>query len=380
MKPTYFIIALILSTMLCSCTHQQASIAEHGDTLKIKYAEHLLITEYRDYHIVEIKNPWQKDKVLHTYVLVNRKDSATTDLTSVPNGSTVIYVPVKKVISFNTAHAYLMGEIGAVNQLVGVADLKFMLLPEIHRRVKEGLIADCGDAMSPNIEKIIMLNPDAILLSPFENSSGYGRLEDIGTSLIECADYMESSALGRAEWMKFYGMLLGKEQETDSLFQIVDSTYHALRSQYGQSNKKPQLLTEKLMGSTWYVPGGKSPVAQLIADAGGTYAWADDTHNGSLSLPFETILAKAGTSDVWIMSDYSDQPMTYTRLANEYHGYTMLNPFKKRRIWYVNSLQVPYFEEIPFRPERLLRDYIIMLHPELKLGHPRYYRQLGIEK
>jgi iron complex transport system substrate-binding protein len=66
--------------------------------------------------------------------------------------------------------------------------------------------------MAPDIERIIALKPEAILLSPFENSGGYGKLDKLHVPIIEAADYMESSPLGRAEWMKFYGMLFGNEE------------------------------------------------------------------------------------------------------------------------------------------------------------------------
>ena len=66
--------------------------------------------------------------------------------------------------------------------------------------------------MKPDIERIIDLRADAILLSPFENSGGYGRLEQIGVPIIECADYMETSALGRAEWMN--SMVFSMERST----------------------------------------------------------------------------------------------------------------------------------------------------------------------
>ena len=76
----------------------------------------------------------------------------------------------------------------------------------------EWRIVDCGNGMNPDIEKIIDLRPDAIMLSPFENSGGYGRVGKLGVPVIECADYMETSPLGRAEWLRFYGLLVGQEQ------------------------------------------------------------------------------------------------------------------------------------------------------------------------
>ncbi len=376
MKQFLLIITTILSCLLCACTHQQTSEGEQGDTLRLKYAENLTVVDYQDYTLVTLKDPWNVGKTLHTYVLVPR-DKGEADISEHPSWqqATMVRTPLQRAVSFNTAHAWLIGELGATNQLKGVADLKYMLLPEIHQRVKDGRIADCGDSMAPDIEKLIALQTDGILLSPFENSGGYGRLEEIGVPIIECADYMETSALGRAEWMKFYGRLFGKAREADSMFAVVDSSYYGLRDSQN-SRSTPSMITEKLTGSTWYVPGGKSSVAQLIAAAGGSYAWAKDEHSGSLALPFETILSKAGDADVWIFNDQSEQPMTYERLAAEYHGYAMMKPFKQRRVWYVNSLKVPYFEQVSFRPDWLLRDYIILLHPDCGLGAPKYYRPL----
>ena len=96
----------------------------------------------------------------------------------------------------------------ATDRIAGVADLKYMQLPDVQQRVEKGLVADCGDSMSPDVELMAGLQPDAVWLSPFENSGGYGRLEQLGIPIIECADYMETSPLGRAEWMRFYGLLL----------------------------------------------------------------------------------------------------------------------------------------------------------------------------
>ena len=35
-------------------------------------------------------------------------------------------------------------------------------------------------SMTPDLERIIDLEPDVVLLSPFENSGGYGRVEELG--------------------------------------------------------------------------------------------------------------------------------------------------------------------------------------------------------
>ena len=313
-------IAVLLAFLISigSCGRNQLKKSdETGDTVRMKYAENITIVKYSDQMVVELKDPWNKGKVLHRYVFPNDK------------------LPLTHNVVFNTAHASLIGMLHADDKIVGVADLKYMNLPAIHRRIGKG-ITDCGDSMSPDIEKIIDVKADAVWLSPFEN----------------------------------------KEHAADSLFNIVDSAYHALMSQARESKVRYSIITEKLTGSTWYVAGGKSSVGRLIKDADGLYAWSDDEHSGSLAMSFESVLDKAGDADVWIFNDGGQQPYSYKQLRAEYHGYLSLKPFRTKRVYCVNSSIVPYFEEVSFRPDYLLADYIMLLHPDLPRRPLRYYRAL----
>ncbi|MBR5084457.1 MAG: ABC transporter substrate-binding protein [Prevotella sp.] len=363
------IIAVILLSTTISCRMRSHKIEDMaGDTLQMKYATLLHIVQHDGgATTVTIDNPWKEGSTLHKYLLVD-KDSVVPD--HAPN-VTVIRTPVSRSVMFTSAHTKLLEWLHAEQSVAGVADLKYMLLPWVQEGVKTGKIADCGDAMSPLIEKIIDIGPDIIMLSPFENSGGYGRLESIGIPYVECADYMEKSALGRAEWMRFYGMLLGKEREADSLFAVVDSAYHALKAKAATAKSRPSIITEKLTGSTWYVAGGRSTVGQLIADANGSYAWADDTHSGSLAMTFETVLDRAGNADLWIFNS-SPVPCQY-ELVSEYAGYEEMHALKTSNVWCVDTQRTPYFEEVSFHPDYLLREYIILLHPEMGLGEPKYY-------
>ena len=250
--------AMLMTLTACRQSATRAEVAV-GDTITMKYASLLTIVKYDGYTTVSIANPWKEGTSLHQYVLVDK----TKDLpASLPEG-TVVRIPIEKAVVFTASHSQLMEWLHAEKQLAGVADLKYMSLPWVHEGVKQGVIADCGDGMNPVIEKIIDLQPDLMMLSPFENSGGYGQLEDIHIPLMECADYMETSALGRAEWMKLYGMLFGKEQEADSLFNVVLESYNGLKARAQEMPKGRSIITEKLTGSTWYVAGGKSTVITL---------------------------------------------------------------------------------------------------------------------
>ena len=372
-----FVVALM---SLSGCRKSRLSTSDAvGDTIPLRYAQNLTMVRYSDGILVELKDPWHEGRILHRYWLTEDSNSKPSTilspLSSLHSPLSTIKFPLQRSVVFNTAHASLIGMLNATDRIAGVADLKYMLLPDVQRRVQQGEIVDCGNSMSPDIEQIVSLHADAILLSPFENSGGYGRLEKLGIPIIECADYMETSPLGRAEWMRFYGLLFGCSQQADSLFSMVEHAYCALRDSVSTSAPL-KILTERLTGSTWYVPGGKSTMGRLIADAGATYAWADDDHSGSLALSFETVLSKSGNADVWLMNTSSSQPFTYESLAAEHHGYTQFKAFRDRNIYFINTLQVPYFEEVSFRPDLLLRDYITMLHPNPQHPPLRYFQKM----
>jgi iron complex transport system substrate-binding protein len=245
--------------------------------------------------------------------------------------------------------------------------------------------------MSPVIEKIIDLHPDALLLSPFENSGGYGQLEEIDIPIVECAEYMEPSPLGRAEWVRFYGLLYGCEHEADSLFALVDSSYHALRhtvmpesrnpvmseSRHPDTAPKTSVLVDKVTGSVWYVPGGRSTIGQMLSDAGARYPWASDDRSGSIALPFETVLERAGDCDVWLLRYSGQQPLTRQQLLSEHRGYNQFRSFREGRVYGCNVEQSMFYEDSPFRPDLLLSDFIKILHPDIPdLPALRYYHKV----
>lgn len=367
-------IVLLTAISLSGCRHGRGSAGfGDGKPLAFKYAQHIKVVKHRLFTVVTLVDPWREGEVLHTYVLVHRKDSARVG--RLPEG-TLVYTPLMRSVVFTTAHCKLLEYLGCLDQIAGVADLKYILIPSIHERVRLGKIVDCGEGMAPQVEKIIELKPQALFLSPFENSGGYGKLAQLGAPIIEMADYMETSPLGRAEWMKFYGMLFGQEKRADSLFNVVDSLYQGLKAMAQAWRPGRSILTERKTGSVWYCPGGKSTIGQMIVDANGTYAFSDDKHSGSLPLSFEEVLEKAGESDVWAFKFNGGRLMTKKELLAEYHGYDGLKAFRTGQIYQCNGSVKPYFEETPFRPDLLLRDFIIMLHPEATaLGHLRYYEK-----
>ena len=376
---------LFLVTLFSACRGgQTSSVQVEGDTVTFKYATLLSVVRYDGYVVASLQNPWKEGMTLHRYVLIPSDREVPPHI---PSG-TIIRTPLRRSMMFTTVHCAMLMSLGQENSISGVADLKYIKIPWIQEQVRKGKIADVGDGLSPVVEKIIDQRPDAIFLSPFENSGGYGKLEEIDIPLVECAEYMEKTPLGRAEWLRFYGILFGCEQKADSLFHVVDSNYNALKAQATQRDgsfvisamsqkNRPSVLLDKVTGSVWYVPGGQSTIGQMIQDAGGDYPWAKDEHSGSVSLPFEAVLEKAGEADVWLFRYSSDHDITYAELSAEHHGYDQFRAFRQKNVYGCDVERSPFYEESPFRPDWLLNDFIRILHPEIEgLAPLRYYKKL----
>lgn len=437
MKKLYILLCGATAALLmaaCQGGKTAAADAEAGDTLEMKYAKLLTIvkhgdgeeasdaTEGIDYQYAEaiIANPWKAGTMLHRYILIPKGEEGDKTVamlarrrsTGARCTTDTVRTPVERSAVFIAPHCQLMYEMGCQQAIRGVCDLDYINIPDVKKRAAlsgntaagktssgnvsaenaaaGNPIVDCGSSMAPDIERIIALKPEAILLSPFENSGGYGKLDKLHVPIIEAADYMESSPLGRAEWMKFYGMLFKKdgnapktalaascEPKADSLFAKIEKEYLKLKAEAAGYPKGLSILTERKTGNVWYVPGGQSTIGILLKDANARYIFEDDQHSGSLSMSPEQIIAKGNQVDVWAFKYFGGNALTKQDLLAEYQGYQALKAFQTGTVYETDTSCEPYFELTSFHPEILLREFIILSHPEAgdKFGKLRFYKK-----
>lgn len=402
MKIKNIIFGALVVLLVVACQGGKTASGEGGDTLQMKYAELLTIVKHNDGAYTEaiIENPWKKGTTLHKYILVPKgkegdetvarlKDDIRENATlQMGSHCDIVRTPLESNVVFTAPHCQLMYELGCKNAITGVCDKDYINIPDIKERVKlsdgkastsdtDKVIIDCGSSMQPDIERIIALKPEGLFISPFENSGGYGKLDKLHIPIIETADYMETSPLGRAEWMKFYGLLFKSEERSDSLFSSIEKEYLALKAEAAKLPQGLSILTERKMGSVWYVPGGKSTMGILLKDANAKYIFADDTHSGSLAYGPERILSKGTQVDVWAFKYFGGKALSKSDLLAEYEGYKALKTFNQNSIFQVDTSTQPYFELTSFHPEILLREFIILAHPKAtQFGKLRFYQHL----
>lgn len=361
---------LILPLLLASCGRRPTDGATEGDTLRLRHASLLTVVRTDSFTQVDVADPWHEGHTLRRYLLVGAGRPLPHGL---PEG-TVVRTPLRRAVAFSTVHASLMAELHALDGLAAVCDSRYVVSPALRRALDSGRLADGGSSMTPDAERLLALRPDALLVSPYEGG-GHGVLEQAGVPLIECADYMEASALGRAEWMRFYGLLFGCEARADSLFALVERRYESLRRQAPRGEARPTLLVDRMDGGTWYVPAARSTMGQIYTDAGAHYAFADQAGRGSVPLAFETVLARAGEADLWLVKYGQRADLTYSQLAADYPPYARFRAFRARRVYGCNTMRVPFYDETPFRPDLLLADLVgLFRHPDRREG--RYFTPL----
>lgn len=406
MKKLYILLCGATAALLmaaCQGGKTAAADVEAGDTLEMKYAKLLTIVKHGDgeeasdeaegvdYQYAEaiIANPWKAGTILHRYILIPKgKEGDKTVAMLARRRSTgarcttdTVRTPLESNLVFTAPHCQLLTELGCQNAITGVCDKDYINIPDIKSRAQADAkvahpIMDCGSSMQPDIERIIALHPEALLISPFENSGGYGKLDKLRIPVIETADYMETSPLGRAEWIKLYGLLLGSSK-ADSLFSAIEKEYLQLKAEAAKLPLGLSILTERKTGNVWYVPGGKSTMGILLRDAHARYIFADDTHSGSLSMSPEQIIAKGNQVDVWAFKYFGGNALTKQDLLAEYQGYQALKAFQTGTVYETDTSCEPYFELTSFHPEILLREFIILSHPEAgdKFGKLRFYKK-----
>ena len=188
--------------------------------------------------------------------------------------------------------------------------------------------------------------------------------------------------MARAEWIKFFAAFVNKSDEANIIFSEVEKDYLTLRELAKNYKDKPNVLTELKFGDVWYVPGGKSYMAQLINDANANYFWREDTATGSLQLSFEAVYKKAQTADYWLNVSLCT---TKEQVVSQDKRYADFEAYKKNGIYnnnlYCNKLNYStYWETGMIYPNRILSDMIQMFHKQAKDSLGRnfyYYKQLN---
>lgn len=292
-----------------------------------------------------------------------------------PKKYSVDEVP-ERIIVTSTTHLPYLELLGIEDRLVGFPNTKYISSQKIRKRMESGQITDLGPDGNLNLELVLSLQPDAVFAFDMgSESTSLDKLAEAGIPVIYNADYLETSALGRAEWIKFFGAFFHKENEADSIFNQIATVYDSLRAMTTKVDQRPTILSGVLYGDIWYLPGGQNWASGFFQDAGGNYLWANDPTSGWLELSFESVFDKARNADFWIGTSTFN---TKEELKGQDARYEDFKAFEENEVYNYNKRLNAYgsydfFESGYARPDLVLADMIKILHPELLPNYTTYY-------
>lgn len=350
---------------------------EYARGFSVEYRQ----SEAGEYALLSVQQRWKGDGLPPIQYLLLPPGS-NVQAQEIEGDVYTIQIPVKRLATLSSTYITPLLLLGEEERLVAHDSKDYVGNPGLLDAFRRGEIQEVGNGPDIDIERLLLLSPDLVM------ATGTGgewnvtpALEDAGLSSVYNADYLENTPLGRAEWLKFMALFVGKEQKANKLFSDTTSRYCELKQQVENVTEqdKPQVLVNNPFGGSWVVPGGDGYVAALIADAGGSYIWRDMEGSVSKSLDTETVFLKASDADVWIhfygwnsiadlhASDgrFSDLPAV--RSGNLYHNDGCMTPGGGNEF---------YGSGISY-PDRILKDLISIFHPSLSPDHTlRYYRRL----
>lgn len=362
------LVCILFSFIGCQKNQKKDTLNDTTALNSIQFAKNLAIYKHEGYTVVTVKNPWPDAVKNFTYIL-KEKNGIVPDSLKKYNQ---ISVPLQSIVVTSTTNIPFLEMLGVEKSLIGFPHTDYVSSAKTRALIDAGSVKNVGQNEKLNIEQLIELAPDLIVTFGIDNNNPtLENLQKSGLKVLIQADWMEQSPLGKAEWLKLYAALFGKEKEADVLFEnIVKEYYNALAL---VADKKPTstVLYGSMYQDQWFVAKGNSWVAQFMKDAKADYLWKDLEGTGSLGLSFENILDKAKTANFWIATG-SFKSLSELEKANPH--YSQFDAFTNKTIYtFEGKLGATggtiFYELSPSRPDLVLKDYIKIFHPELLLDY-----------
>ena len=83
--------------------------------------------------------------------------------------------------------------------------------PEARKRIDDQQVEELGNNGQLNTEKVISLQPDVVVgFAVSSTNESLDKISSFGIPVVYNSDWLEQHPLGKAEWIKFFGVLSGR--------------------------------------------------------------------------------------------------------------------------------------------------------------------------
>jgi iron complex transport system substrate-binding protein len=363
---------VILSFSLVECKNESKPNVIISAKNEVRYAKGFSIQNYDGYSVVKVKNPWPKATKTYTYILKEKNGIVPDSLRQ----NLIIPVPIKTIVVTSTTHIPSLELLDEVNTIIGFPHCDYISSEKVRARIDAGNIKELGNNQDLNTEVLLDLQPNVIIGYGIDNKNPtLDNLQKSGLKVMLNGDWNEENALGKAEWIKFFGALYCKQKQATALFTKIEKDFLKTIKIAKMAKNTPSILAGDMFEDRWYLPRGTSWGSLLLKQANGNYLWQETSGTGSLSLSFETVFQKAKNADVWITSG---QFSSLKEMTNSNPHYAEFNAFKNKNVYSFSGKKgktggILYYELAPNRPDLVLKDLVKILHPELLQSYEPFF-------
>lgn len=375
LKHSYALLLFFSIFILNSCKNEVKKPSENSfktHTYAVDYAEGFSVEIFEDYKIITLKNPWPESTKTFRYLLTKDKSK----IANKDDYDAVVQIPVKRMVVTSTTHIPSLEMLDAAKALVGFPNLNYISSETTRALIADGNIKELGKNEDLNTEILVELAPEVVVgFAMDNNNSAFSAIQKAGIPVLYNSDWTEVSPLGKAEWIKFFGLLIDKQEQAEALFKQIETNYLEAKELAQDAKNTPTVISGAMFRDVWYMPQGESWAAQFIKDAKGDFLWKETKGTGSLSLNLETVIDKGKDANIWL------GPAQFESLKEIKESSNAYTQFKAYKIGEVYSYSLKkgatggsvYFELAPNRPDLVLKDIIKILHPELLPDHELYF-------
>jgi iron complex transport system substrate-binding protein len=350
---------------------QTASLSSHAHPIKVRYAEGFSIEEHQRYTLLNVFNPFQNQADTLRYLLIPR---GQTRPKAYPKAQ-AIHVPVRSIIVTSATQLGSLEMLQSQKVIKGMVGAKYAYNPEIRKRISSGDIKSFKGSL--NKESALNMHPDLVIISSGKASQFKDSkvLMNAGIGIFVNGNWLETTPLGRAEWMKVMGLLLGKEKMARKKFHQIAERYNHLKEKAETAKNEPLVINNLPYKGAWFESGGRSYMAQYFRDASARYPWFGNSSTGGLRLSFETVYNAGLKADVWLNPGSARTKADILAVDQRLKAF---KAFKTDQIYNKNKRVTAsgandFWEKGVVRPDLVLSDLIKILHPGLLPDDSLYF-------
>ena len=369
-----FLFALLFGLFSCG-TQQQKNNKSNPN----QFAHGFHIVKVGEITRLDVFNPWENARnYIYSYYLIPKNIAIPDSLTN----REIIRTPVEKVVVLSTTHIGFIEKLGFESSIIAVSGKDFVTSPVVRKGIEQGLVHDVGYDQNLNYELLLQMKPDLVMAYGIGSdvAAHLSKMKDLNIPVVINAEYLEETPLGKAEWLVFTASFFNQIEHAQQVFNKIVMEYDSLKNLVSKTSHKPLILTGLPYKDNWWVPGGKSYMANMIADAGGDYLWKDNPSRESFVVSLENAIVKATQAELWINTG---QTNSIQEILESDERFKIIPSLQKKLVYNDNKQMNPtggneVWETGAANPQDLLRDLIHIFHPEIKPDAVfHYYKKLN---